>query len=229
MLKLHQESNSQVRWERSRMWGHLCGNLARPKFSKWDFVVERGGDDWGKERGMEWEREREREKLAFATLSLLSFAWVSDSVSEWVKHFSSFCEFPLYFVTLTLNFMRVPYIGSLLDDYSPTSKVSVHGLFSFSPFWLMNDFWRQFHPKGRCNEGHSKYRCVAHRIFFALALLPFQYAKIVVCKRVLKSRMNKSFSFVYKLQCRLISSYFDWKLSIFYRLFSLPQSAYPLF
>jgi hypothetical protein len=81
---------------------------ARPKFSKWDFVVERGGDDWGKEQGMEGERKREREieeeKLAFATLSLLSFEWVS----EWVKHFFSSFFFLWYFVTLTFHFLRDP-------------------------------------------------------------------------------------------------------------------------
>lgn len=75
-------------------------------------MIEARNEGWS-------EREREREKLAFATLSLLSFAWVSDSVSEWVKHFSSFCEFPLYFVTLTLNFMRVPQHWFLVGWLQP--------------------------------------------------------------------------------------------------------------
>jgi hypothetical protein len=49
--------------------------------------------------------------------------------------------------------------------------------------WMI---WRQIHPRWRCEEGHNRYCRVARENFLPMAMIPFQYKKMVVHKKFLK-------------------------------------------
>lgn len=45
--------------------------------------------------------------------------------------------------------------------------------------WAYDWLLRQIHPKGRCLEGHNRHQHFPHKFFLSVAVIPFQYEKMV--------------------------------------------------